>query len=373
MSVFLRYVGTGKARHPVSWYYEFQYKEERYRDRIGPPTMTQKEAEDVEKVVKAAVVQGRYGIGLRKPVVPRLSEAIVRFFQYYETNRAPSSYRRYAMSWRAVEPHLGRKRLDEITPDLIERFKATRRQSGLSNVTINRDVAFLKHFFTMAITWELVTVNPVKAVGMLQEGKRTRYLSEAEATRLLQACPPYLLDLVIAAIHTGCRPEELLSLVWRHVDFEHRIVTVHWSYSKTHETRSIAMNEILTQTLQAIRLKTSDTSLDALVFRNARGQPYRSPRTAFETALKRAQIEDFTFYDLRHTFGSWLIMAGEDIRTVKELMGHRHITMTDRYTHLSQRHLRTAVEKLSSHMSPHTPTVSGTDELGTPVRKDLEG
>jgi integrase len=252
-------------------------------------------------------------------------------------------------------------------------FRAARRDEGRSNVTINRDLAFLKHFFTMAIKWELVGGNPVKDVVMLKEGKRTRYLTKEESVRLLNACEPYLQDLVIAAIHTGCRPEELLSLTWGNVDFEHRVVTVQWSYSKSHETRSIAMNETLTHTLQGIRLKTPDASPGAPVFRNSRGHPYRSPRTAFETALRWAEIEDFTFYDLRHTFGSWLIMAGEDIRTVKELMGHRYITMTDRYTHLSQRHLRAAVEKLGPHIGPHTANHPNGGARGNRDRQDVEG
>jgi integrase len=165
----------------------------------------------------------------------------------------------------------------------------------------------------------------------------------------------------------------LLSLTWGNVDFEHHLVTVQWSYSKAHKTSSIAMNETLTHTLRGIRLKIPDASPGAPVFGNLRGQPYRSPRTAFETALRWAEIEDFTFYDLRHTFGSWLIMASEDIRMVKELMGHRYITMTDRYTHLSQHHLRMAVEKLGSPIGPRTVDGSRENLRGNRDRQDMEG
>src|SRR5262245_45191864 len=110
------------------------------------------------------------------------------------------------MSWRAVEPVLGKKRLDDITPELIERFKSTRRAAGRGNVTINRDVAFLKHVYTMAMRWKLIDHNPVKEVVMLTEGKRERYLTKEESTRLFDVCPPYLLDLVLVALHTVCRP-----------------------------------------------------------------------------------------------------------------------------------------------------------------------
>ena len=61
-----------------------------------------------------------------------------------------------------------------------------------------------------------------------------------------------------------------------------------------------------------------------------------------------AGIEDFRFHDLRHTFASHLVMAGVDIRTVQELMGHKDIRMTMRYSHLSDAHLKEAVNKCES-------------------------
>jgi site-specific recombinase XerD len=104
------------------------------------------------------------------------------------------------------------------------------------------------------------------------------------------------------------------------------------------------MNEVLTQTLQASTLRQSSE----VVLCNRKGRAYRNPDSAFATAVRRAGIEDFTFHDLRHTFASRLVMAGVDLATVKELMGHRHIAMTLRYAHLTPGHKRSAVEVLSS-------------------------
>jgi site-specific recombinase XerD len=67
----------------------------------------------------------------------------------------------------------------------------------------------------------------------------------------------------------------------------------------------------------------------------------------YEPGLKRAKIEGVTWHTLRHTFASRAVMAGVDIRTVQELMGHSTITMTMRYAHLSPTHLRTAVNRAS--------------------------
>jgi site-specific recombinase XerD len=92
------------------------------------------------------------------------------------------------------------------------------------------------------------------------------------------------------------------------------------------------MNDVLTATLKAIRM---DATIDGVVFCNRNGTPYKSFRSAFERAVQKGGLIDFTFHDLRHTFASRLVMSGVDLPTVKELLGHKDISMTLRYTHLS--------------------------------------
>jgi hypothetical protein len=128
------------------------------------------------------------------------------------------------------------------------------------------------------------------------------------------------------------------------VDFKRQVITVQAAYAKNGESRSVPMNDLLTTTLQGVRINSKAIGP---VFLNRNGEPYRSFRTAFERAVRKAAIPDFTFHDLGHTFASRLVMAGVDLPTVKELMGHKNITMTLRYTHLSSDHKRTAVGKLA--------------------------
>ena len=77
-------------------------------------------------------------------------------------------------------------------------------------------------------------------------------------------------------------------------------------------------------------------------------KPYFDIKKSFATALKKSHIIDFRFHDLRHTFASWLVMKGIDLTTVKELLGHKCITMTLRYSHLSNVHLQDAVKVLDN-------------------------
>jgi len=248
------------------------------------------------------------------------------------------------MAYRAIKPLFGGKRLSDITPFLRERYKRTRKEAGLSLVTINRELAFLKNLFIMAIAWGKANENPVNQVKSFREDNgRMRFLTEEEETRLLPHRGPNLKPLVMTALHTGFRKSELLSLRWGNVDRRHRLIRVDAGYVKNREVRSVPMNEVLTQTLQDSTLSQPRGP----VFRNRTGQPYRNPDSAFAIAVRRAGMTDFTSYNLRHPFASRLVMAGVDLATVKELMGHKHISMTLRYAHLARGHKRAAVEVLS--------------------------
>lgn len=114
-------------------------------------------------------------------------------------------------------------------------------------------------------------------------------------------------------------------------------------YAKNGDARSVPMNELLTDMLKSVKLRNCQSEW---VFCSREETLYCSFRSAFERAVRKAEIEDFTFYDLRHTLASRLVVARVDLPTVKELLGHRDISMSMRYTHLSSNHKQTAVQKL---------------------------
>jgi integrase len=116
--------------------------------------------------------------------------------------------------------------------------------------------------------------------------------------------------------------------------------------TKNNESRPIAINATLMDTL----LKLKKDSSSEYVFTTHDGKPYTS-NTAWErawmTALRRSGIDRCRFHDLRHSFASRLVMAGVDISTVQELMGHKDINMTKRYSHPTPQHKKQAVERLN--------------------------
>ncbi|HME44484.1 MAG TPA: site-specific integrase [Syntrophorhabdales bacterium] len=146
----------------------------------------------------------------------------------------------------------------------------------------------------------------------------------------------WLRPLLITALHTGVRRGELLALTWRDIDGKQRIIRI--ERSKNGEKRSIPISETLQGTLGAIKVR----DISGKVFPIA----VRSLRAAFDKTLEKARIEDFHFHDLRHTFATRLVQNGVDLYKVKELLGHKTIAMTMRYSHHYPESLRSSVEVL---------------------------
>ena len=161
---------------------------------------------------------------------------------------------------------------------------------------------------------------------------------------------------VEVAINTEMRRGEQFKLQWPDVNFPTRTITVR--RSKSGEARHLRMNDRTIAILRALpsRLKSlwvypsenRETPLDANNFINR----------VFNPALGRSRIENFRWHDLRHTFASRLTMAGVDLRTLQELMGHKTIKMTVRYTHLSPTHTLEAVNKLCELNQQVAPQVA---------------
>jgi integrase len=236
------------------------------------------------------------------------------------------------------------KTLNEIATRDVENYKA-HRQTFVGNSTINREMACLKCMFNLAVKWGYAKDNPVRGVSFFKENnQRVRFLEPQERKRLLAFCPPHLKPIVIMALNTGLRKSEILNLTWSDIDFERRLI--HVRQSKSGESRYIPMNNFLTETLQDVTKRLDSP----YIFCDESGKPYKSVKKSFNNALKKAGIKDFVFHDLRHCYGSYLTMAGVDITTVKELMGHKTITMTLRYSHLSPSHKQAAVDKLQNYM-----------------------
>lgn len=217
---------------------------------------------------------------------------------------------------------------------------------GYKAQTVNRIMNLVKHCFTKLVDWEMVEESKLKMIRKVKNLKTTsrlRYLTEEEIERFLQACDKKIYPIVLTALHTGMRRGEIFNLKWDNVDLKNGLILL--ERTKNGERREIPMSETL-KTL--FRKLFTERRLDTdYVFANQKtGKRYVDIKRSFTSACKKAGIRDFHFHDLRHTFASQLVMRGVDIKTVQELLGHKTITMTLRYAHLSASHMKEAVKAL---------------------------
>jgi integrase len=323
-----------------SWYIDFHEEGKRYTERVGQ--VSKSIAEEKLSIRRSEVIRGEWKPKKIRVPFDKFKE---QYLEYSRGNKKPKSSLRDECSLKHLSRFFGGKTLSEINPFMVEKYKLTRKEEGAKPATINRELGCLRHMFNMALKWKKAQINPVREVKFLKEPKgKDRILTEEEEVRLLEAVrtghkSKHLEAIIVTALHTGMRKGEILNLKWSNVDFKNGVITV--EKTKNDEIRKIPMNQRLTETLEGGK----KVSKGEYVF-SENGKPYGDVKTGWWSALKKAKIEGFRFHDLRHTFGSRLGMKGVDIRSIQELMGHKDIKMTLRYSHPTPEHKKRAVKML---------------------------
>ncbi len=331
------------------WWMNFMYHGRQVRRSTG--TADRRLAESILAKVRVQIIEGRFFdvVGENTRTFDELME---RYLNEHAARKSqPRHYRGYMNS---LKSFFGGRLLAEITPKLIVEYKNGRYAAGLKPASINRELANLKKAFNLAVReWEWCRDNPVSRVSMERENnQRDRWLTFDEEARLLRVCAPWLRELVIFALHTGMRMGEILEQTWRWVDFSRRTITVF--RSKNGERRTIPMNQTVLSVLkEKAKLRSLKTEL---VFCSKVFTPLEAGhlRRSFRLALRKAEIEDFHFHDLRHTFATNLVQAGVDLYKVQRLLGHKSPVMTQRYAHHYPESLREGVEILDRPASVST-------------------
>ena len=290
---------------------------------------------------------------------------------------------------------LGTKPIDAITRADVEAVRAWRRReqaAGTSRpgakggeVGTNRLLLRLRHVFSWAIAEGHLTETPFKRgpVSVVKmetsvEGARTRRLEpsitlpdgtvrEGEEVRLLTHAGPHLRALIVAALSTGCRLGELLSLQWSQIRRDEqghaRWIVLTAAKTKTAEARVIPVGANLLAVLNMRQHAPDGTDHPpaACVFGNECGERVTSIRTAWERTCERAGIRDLHFHDLRREFASRLLESRADLHDVQMFLGHAAITTTSRYLQSTPVRLERALARLEeaagfAHGSHKPPT-----------------
>ena len=319
-----------------NWHIDYRLPNgKRRREKVGT---SKKLAETVLSKRKVEIAEGKFLDVLRKEKIK--FEVFSEEFLNIHSKANKKSWKSDFYNLKKLKEHFGGKYLFSITLKDIEKFKLAR-SNEVAPATVNRELATIKTMFSKAVAWGRLQENVSRSVKFLKEPTgRLRFLEREEIIKLLANCNKKLRPIVILALNTGMRKSEILGLKWHDVDCKRGIITL--LDTKNGEKREVFMNEQVKTAL----IRTPKHPESPYIFCKNDGKPLHDLRKSFFTALEKSGINNFHFHDLRHTFASQLAMSGIDINTIRELMGHKDIRMTLRYSHLSPSYKRRAVDIL---------------------------
>lgn len=301
----------------------------------------------------------------------------VTFGQYFEKTYLPSfevgrkkdttrKGKEHFKNW--IEPAIGNTPLKDVKPFAIEKIKKTILAAGKTPRTLQYVFATIRQAWNMARRDGLVMGDsPTKSVKVPKvDNRRVRFLSHEEAETLLKALQTrdrLTHDLALLSLHTGLRMGEMASLKWSHIDLDRGIIRI--MDPKGGEGRAAFMTERVKTMLEAMNRRGPDD----YVFTRGGDAPLKdTPREFFEVVAGldfNNGISDHRqrvcFHTCRHSFASWHVTAGTDLYTVKELMGHSVIAMTERYSHLAPGTLQNATRTLERAIAGAEEKKAGED------------
>ena len=218
-----------------------------------------------------------------------------------------------------------------------------------------RYIASLSHLLSVAWKeWEWIPENPVfKIAKPSLSNARQRYLSREEQTALLEEVKkskcPVLLPIAVLALSTGMRAGKIKNLTWGDVDFAEGVIRLRTT--KNGEPLTIPLMGYARSLLSDHQRRGRHLIKEALVFPapSNPSKPY-DIRSAWEAALRRANICDFHFHDLRHTNATTLRKQGKDLYEIGSLLGHKDSRSTARYTHIQTERKSKMVEDLNREL-----------------------
>ena len=285
------------------------------------------------------------------------------FKRYYPFSQ--STKRRSKLDWYVYYKHLahpfGHKLLREICAEDLDTWMTKQIQAKYKPSTVNKHAGLLSRILNVAVEWEYLEKNPFNKaiIKKFPTGDHVqRFLTPDEIRRLLSACSkekhPYLYFFVKLLLLTGARSSELRLCKWSDVNLTKAELYI--GLSKNGRSRRIILSDASIKELYRIKEKSESLGTPTMasnwVFTNPKTQlPYTSMQISFSKARNTARLENVRIHDLRHTFASLLINNGASIYEVQKLLGHHHVSMTERYAHLFPNTLKERAEIIASSLS----------------------
>lgn len=277
----------------------------------------------------------------------KLFDIIHQYLEYTKINNSPATYIRDEISLRNFSDFAGNFYISNLTPKLMEEYKTYRYKTAAVK-TINTEITTIKAMMNKAVEWKIISKNPIASVKKIRgpKSKTIRFLDKDEIKQLLKYATSTMYPIIYTFIKTGMRKSELINLEWTDIDFKYkRIKAINKEdyHPKGYKERQVPIDNQLINVLKNIKRNVNST----YVFCTKDGKiRINNLLRELKRIAKRAGVKNVTIHALRHTFASHLVMAGVDLVTIQQLMGHSDIKTTMIYSHLDPEHLKGAVEKL---------------------------
>ena len=364
------------------WYLDFTFSGKRIRQFGG---YTKEQARNALAKIRIDRLDEKLGFSQPKTLEPVPFESFADEFLELYSKQNKRSWQRDALSLKNLKRYFQGKNLQDIGPEQVERFKAKRKtdtverfkatvRTPLSPATINRELACLKTMFNKAVEWGKIEKNLIQAVKKFKENNpRERILTADEARRLIENASESIRPVLIVALNTGMRRNEILGLKWPNVDLVRNYIFI--ENSKSGLSRKVPMNSAVSGAFLGLPHVS-----DFVFFNPETKAAVKDIKTAFKAACRRAKkdpndendpgIVGLRLHDLRHTAASKMIEAGVDLATVSKILGHASIQMTMRYAHPTPENMRRAVDRLGDILDTTRQKVD-TVEIPKPVSPSI--
>jgi integrase len=334
-----------------------------YKVRIRKPnnptvTRTFSSKSHAEKWARKAEIEIEEGTHFDKQEAAShtITDLVDRYINEELSKLAESDWRMRARQLNWWKSNIGKLTLNRITPALLVEYRnkllndPNDKGQTRGGATVNRYMAAMSAAFGIAVTeWQWVKENPFSRVRREKESEgRIRFLSSDERSSLLESCKQsdnkklYLITLL--ALSTGMRQSEIMTLKWDQINFDRRVITLYKTKNK--DIRVVPLVGFAAKEFGGHNKIRSIHNPYVFVGRYASHAHF--PRKAWETAVRRARIEDFTFHDCRHSTASELAMNGASLHEIAAVLGHKTLAMVQRYAHLSEHHTIAVVERMNN-------------------------
>jgi len=256
----------------------------------------------------------------------------------------------------SVFPGLAKKRIDQVSEDDISRLHA---MGSATKTEANRRREIIRKMFNVAQGWypNAITKNPAigPSITPYEESERERFLTKSEISRLIQALYTVeaedqlrhrtSLNAIRMILFTGARPGEVFRMKWAQLDLDEAVWSKPASATKQNRRHRVPLAQDAVTLLKHIKQQDNGSEY-VFCSRNNPTRPIGEVRKTWTKALEIAEIKNETgtrLYDLRHTFATVLVAAGQSLFSVGKLLGHSTTKVTERYAHADLDGLRAAL------------------------------